>query len=103
MVGAMSFCTTRPRAQSPGQPCRGRGDDHGQTVSASFSLQVGISADGRRVAYSSRATNLMAGQADGNSVEDIFLYDRVAGTNVLVSHTAASASTAGSSDSLDPS
>ncbi|MEA2691751.1 MAG: hypothetical protein QOJ16_1138 [Acidobacteriota bacterium] len=45
-----------------------------------------ISADGRYVAFGSRATDLTPGQFDSNNGTDVFLYDRVAGTADLVSH-----------------
>jgi len=58
-----------------------------------------ISADGRYVAYTSSATDLVAGQADANAAQadsaDLFLFDRVAGTTTLVSHAAGSAITTG--------
>ncbi len=54
-----------------------------------------LSADGRYVAYTSRASNLAAGDLDGNHVEDVFLFDRVAGTTTLVSHAAGSATSGG--------
>ena len=41
-----------------------------------------ISADGAVVAYTSDATNLVAG--DTNTVRDVFAYDRVSGTTALV-------------------
>lgn len=51
-----------------------------------------ISADGRFVAFESRAQDLIPGQNDPNgNREDVFLYDRVAGTAVLVSHAAGAA------------
>lgn len=53
-----------------------------------------ISADGGRVVYDSFASNLVAGQSDNSFSVDLFLYDRAAGTNTLVSHTSASATTA---------
>lgn len=58
-----------------------------------------ISADGRYVAFPSRATNLVAG-SDTNGATDVFLRDRVAGTTTLVSRSAVSATTAanGASD-----
>ncbi|HEY2739286.1 MAG TPA: hypothetical protein VGK45_12845, partial [Thermoanaerobaculia bacterium] len=69
-----------------------------------FSSQppISISADGSQVAYWSDATNLVAGQVDTNSDSDIFLYDRVAGTNTLVSHTAATATTAANGNCWEP-
>jgi Tol biopolymer transport system component len=45
----------------------------------------GVSADGRFVAFSSEATNLVPGQVDENFADDVFLADLVAGTTTLVS------------------
>jgi hypothetical protein len=45
-----------------------------------------VSADGRWVAYRSWATNLVAGGTDGHS--NIYLYDRLSGSTVLVSANA---------------
>jgi Tol biopolymer transport system component len=70
--------------------------------SADSSSQISISTDGSRIAYSSKATNLVAGQVDGNAFSDIFLYDRAAGTNTLVSHASASATTAGNRSAGGP-
>lgn len=53
-----------------------------------------ISGDGRYVAYESYATSLADGQIDVPTSLDVFLFDRVTGTNRLVSHTPASATTA---------
>ena len=47
------------------------------------SFHPAISADGRYVAFTSYATNLVA--VDSNGVEDVFIRDRVAGTTELVS------------------
>lgn len=47
------------------------------------SYHSAISADGRYVAFTSFAANLVAG--DANGVEDVFVRDRVAGTTELVS------------------
>jgi uncharacterized repeat protein (TIGR01451 family) len=47
-----------------------------------------ISADGRWVAFISRASNLVAGQLDTTTTDDIFLWDRQTGAMTLVSHTA---------------
>ena len=49
-----------------------------------------MTPDGRYVAYTANAGDLMAGQS-GTTLTSIFLYDRVTGTNVLVSHKADSA------------
>jgi Tol biopolymer transport system component len=60
------------------------------------------SADGRYLAFASSATNLIAGQSDANNGADVFLFDRVSGTTVLVSHSSAAAATAGNGQSLNP-
>ena len=49
------------------------------------SFGVSMSADGRFVAFSSRADNLIA--ADGNGVEDVFLHDRSTGVTQRISET----------------
>lgn len=49
-----------------------------------------LSTDGRYVAFVTQATNLIPGQDDRNGIVDVFLRDRVAGTTVLVSQSAAS-------------
>jgi Tol biopolymer transport system component len=48
-----------------------------------------ISGNGRRVAFSSRASNLVAGDANGST--DIFVRDLAAGTNTLVSRATGAA------------
>ncbi|HXU31207.1 MAG TPA: hypothetical protein VN851_11565, partial [Thermoanaerobaculia bacterium] len=53
-----------------------------------------ISADGRFLAFVSGATNLVPGQVDSNNGPDVFLFDRVAGTTVLASHSNSSTVTA---------
>jgi hypothetical protein len=62
--------------------------------SDSSSSNPQISADGSRVVYDSFSTDLVAGQNDASHTRDTFLYDRVTGTNALVSHTSGSATTA---------
>lgn len=49
----------------------------------SFSNSAAISADGRHVAFKSRASNLVAG--DGNERDDVFVHDLDTGTTQLVS------------------
>lgn len=64
-------------------------------TTAAGSLHIAhLSGDASYVAFESTATNLVAGQADTNGTSDTFLYDRATGTNVLISHTGASATTA---------
>jgi hypothetical protein len=45
-----------------------------------------ISADGRYIGFRSQATNVVSGQVDRNESRDMFLYDRLSGVTVLVSH-----------------
>ncbi|HLE14017.1 MAG TPA: hypothetical protein VI776_04650 [Anaerolineales bacterium] len=62
------------------------------------SLNPSISADGRYVAFESRASNLVNG--DTNKVRDIFVHDRQTGTTIRVS--VASNRAQGDRDSEDP-
>jgi uncharacterized repeat protein (TIGR01451 family) len=62
-----------------------------------------VSADGRYAVFLSLSTNLVAGQVDTNSANDVFLHDRVNGTTQLVSHTGAGAGVAGNGASQSPS
>ena len=55
----------------------------GGAASDGSSLSPAMSADGRYVAFTSRADNLVAG--DTNGAEDVFFRDRTAGTTELVS------------------
>ena len=65
------------------------------TASGGASLTTAISADGRYLAFQSRATDLIAGGSDTNGVNDAYLWDRDTGAVSLVSHTASSGTTAG--------
>lgn len=56
------------------------------------SVDPSLSADGRYVAFSSTASNLVAGVADAAGLQDVFLHDRATGATVLVSRAAAGAS-----------
>ncbi|WP_395091285.1 TolB family protein [Armatimonas sp.] len=56
-----------------------------------------ISADGRYVAFSSTATNLVPG--DTNGANDVFVHDRVLGTTTLVSDEGTGTTGNGLSDS----
>jgi Tol biopolymer transport system component len=53
-----------------------------------------VSADGRYVAYLSWASDLVAGVTDDNFSPDVYLFDRLAGANRLVSRRAAATTTA---------
>ncbi|WP_206756009.1 DUF4347 domain-containing protein, partial [Phormidium sp. FACHB-592] len=63
-----------------------------------YSSQPTISSDGRYVAFSSAASNLVAG--DSNNAQDVFVWDRQTGDITLVSHTSTGSS--GSSHSSNP-
>ena len=69
----------------------------GQSNDSSF--VPAISANGRVVAFDSLATNLVAGDTNGN--RDVFVYDRTTGQTVRVSVD--SAGVQGNSSSFDPS
>jgi Tol biopolymer transport system component len=56
----------------------------------SFREELAISADGRTVAFTSESTDLVPGQTGTNIDENAFLFDRITGTTVLVSHAAGS-------------
>ena len=58
-----------------------------------------ISADGARILFSSRASNLVDG--DSNGLEDVFLRDLVSGQTTLISRSSGGA--LGNGDSLEPS
>ena len=55
-------------------------------LGSNASFDSSVSADGRYVAFSSFATNLVAG--DSNAKEDVFVWDRRTGKITLVSTTA---------------
>jgi Tol biopolymer transport system component len=63
------------------------------TTANNHSGAPSISADGARVAFVSRATNLVAGQNDANASTDAFLFQRATGATTLVSHVPASPTT----------
>ena len=59
--------------------------------------RAALSADGRYVLFSSTASDLTA--PDTNGASDVFLFDRVAGTVTLVSHSTAGPTTTGNGPS----
>jgi Tol biopolymer transport system component len=58
-----------------------------------LSLDAGISADGRYIAFISLGTDLVPGVTDANHASDVFLYDRVTGATTLISHAAGNPAT----------
>jgi Tol biopolymer transport system component len=73
-------------------PAGAAGDD--------FSDLVAISADGRRVAFRSRADNLSGD--DDNAVDNVFVRDLQANTTTLVSRATGPAGAGGNGDSSEP-
>ena len=71
------------------------------TTGNGYSGNPSLSADGNFVLFRSYATDLVAGQVDTAGTNDLFLFDRAAGTVALVSHTAGSAVTAGNQATSD--
>jgi hypothetical protein len=63
---------------------------------------LSISSDGRFITYVSSATDLLSGQTGSSGQGNVFLYDRTTGTNVLVSHNTASATSVGNGASSYP-
>jgi Tol biopolymer transport system component len=83
----------KARAQQPSDTAKG----------SSYSAGPGsMSADGRYLVFLSDARDLVPGQVDVKGTDDVFLYDRVTGTTVLVSHAAGSATKGGNDDSYEP-
>jgi len=71
-------------------------------ANAPSSFDGSLSADGRWLAYSSLATDLVAGAGDANAASDVFLWDRTTGASVLVSYDISSANVAGNAASSGP-
>jgi hypothetical protein len=67
-----------------------------------LSFNPQMTADGRWIAFSSRATNLVGDTTDTNGAEDAFLYDRLDGSIVLVSRSAAASASTGNAASIGP-
>jgi len=72
------------------------------TAGDDASDQSGLSADGRYVVFASLAANLVTGVNDPPVSSDVFLFDRAAGSTVLVSRSAADPNAAANGDSLEP-
>jgi Tol biopolymer transport system component len=70
------------------------------TATGQLTALVGMSADGRWIVFTSDATDLVPGQVDTNQKHDLFLYDRLAGTSSLISHTGSSPVTAGNAETF---
>jgi hypothetical protein len=58
-----------------------------------------IDASGSFIAFNSLATDLVSGEIGGSPGSQVFLYDRITGATILVSHTFGSTTTAGNNES----
>jgi Tol biopolymer transport system component len=72
------------------------------TAAAVNSSETSLSADGRFVAFSSMAHDLVPGQVDNRSSIDIFVYDRETGAIEMVTQAAGTVATAGSGGAARP-
>ena len=72
------------------------------TVSGPDSFDAAISADGRYVAYTSLAGDLVAGQTNPYHTLGVFLYDRTTGGSTLLSRSRAGALVVADADSYHP-
>lgn len=63
------------------------------------SLSSGLSDDGRWVLFSSSASNLLEGLTDTNSTFDLFVYDRLSATKILVTSALGVATTSANGQS----
>ncbi len=53
---------------------------------------VAVSSDGQYILFKTRASDVVGGVVDTNNVDDVFLFDSLAGTSTLVSHALVDAS-----------
>ncbi|HNC46957.1 MAG TPA: hypothetical protein PLU80_22485, partial [Acidobacteriota bacterium] len=73
------------------------------TTTGNFaSTDLAINGNGRYITYRSYGFNLVTGQSDTNGDSDIFVFDRIAGTNQLVSRAAGTTTVTGDTVSLNP-
>lgn len=85
--------TTTLVSHAAGSPAR--------AASRSGYNSLGMSADGRYVAFTSWSTDLVPGAVDGGINFDVFLWDRITGTTTLVSHAAGLPGTSAAGDSTE--
>ena len=72
------------------------------TTADSSSYDPSISADGRYIAFTSAAGNLIAGQSNGGASASIFFWDRITDTATLVTHAAGANTTTADGLSFNP-
>jgi len=73
-----------------------------QTANDASTTQLAIDATGSKIAYVSKATDLVSGQVDAGNSLDVFFYDRNLGGSGLVSSSSTNASTTASGASSNP-
>src|SRR5437763_1495954 len=66
-------------------------------------VALGMTPDGRYAVFTSTASNLLAGNTPSGGHRDVYRYDRVTGTTVLVTRSGFSAPYGGNGDSDLPS
>ncbi|MBX3459986.1 MAG: hypothetical protein KF696_08470 [Planctomycetes bacterium] len=66
------------------------------TAANNAAIWPAISANGRYVAYATLATDMAAGVTDNNGTYDLYVYDRLSGSNTLISHVAGDPATTAS-------
>lgn len=110
----VAFVTSGPRGRHPATPeiavrdlktkrtvfASRAGGGHG-ALAGDDCVEPALSANGRYVAFASKATNL--GAIDKNSVEDVFVRDLKTNRTVLASRAKGKRGAAGSGDSSNPS
>ncbi len=81
-----------------------RGGAISETAGGSIAYATGasLSHDGRYIAFTSNAPNLIPGITDGNNASDVFLRDRLTGSTLLVSHAGSSPIVAADAASRQP-
>ncbi len=72
----------------------------GSTVPASFGMFGAMSADGRFIAWSTFATDVLAGLVDANERADTYVFDLIRDASTLVSHRAGAPLVAANGESL---
>jgi hypothetical protein len=78
------------------------GNGESGRISGDLFPNIGISADGRYVVYSSLATDLVANSNDTNGAADIIVFDRLTGLNALVSSKASDQTSTSAGGSFKP-
>ncbi len=73
-----------------------------QTANDASTTQLAINSTGSKIAYVSKASDLVNGQVDAGNTLDLFLFERSLSSNLLVSSASTNAATAASGASSNP-